>query len=817
MSGFLDAPLVEADGYQIQRSLRFRNSAASYLNKSVTVAGNQTTFTYSFWVKRGSIAASGLFSVQADIGAAPFARLWFNANNELQLTETTTGSVLLYDIRTVPVFRDCAAWYHIVAIYDSTNATSSDRIRLYVNGLRITSLNVATYPTLNQTSGLRAATVQHIGKLAVNESQYCLDGYLAEVNFIDGQALTPSSFGQTDSATGQWVAKKYAGTYGTNGFYLDFKDPTNTTTLCADKSGNGNNWTANGISLTAGATYDSMLDVPAGNGGRESGNYATLSPIDNTFSGNTLSNGNLRATTPVNSPYAPAKASIGMATGKWYWECVDSSGSGASAAIFGIVQGINANDYLGNQSLSVGYNGSTGGVAKNTVTITTVSAFNQGDIIGFGFDADALTLAIYKNNSLLTTVTSITAGTWFAAVGDGTSIGGGYLLDINFGQRPFAYTPPTGFKALHTGNLPTPAIANPKKHFDVLTWIGDGATPKSRGGLQFQPDLVWAKDRSTATNHALFDSVRGTGAAKVLNSDTTLAERGDGAAVTSFDAGGFTTSVGSVNHSWLNNNAEAYVAWNWKAGGAAVTNNAGSLASQVSANPLAGFSIVTYTSTRSASGVDTVGHGLGVAPKLVISKSKNVAGIDSGAWFVHHGAIAVDSYLRLNTTAAVDSVSGGGGVAMVAPTSSVFSAPYISGTSIAGNNYVAYCFAEVPGFSKFGSYTGNGSADGPFVFCGFRPAFVLMKSATVGGTAGYDWYVYDTARNTYNLTTEFLEANYSGSGNQLSDGTFDSTRQIDVLSNGFKVRYAGASHNQSGQTYIFAAFAEAPFKFSNAR
>jgi len=323
-------------------------------------------------------------------------------------------------------------------------------------------------------------------------------------------------------------------------------------------------------------------------------------------------------------------------------------------------------------------------------------------------------------------------------------------------------------------------------------------------GVSFQPDLVWIKSRSNAFDHRLADSVRGTG--KELFSNTTAAEttNDSNGYVYTFNSNGF----GLFGGGGVNGTGSAYVGWQWKAGGTAVSNTAGSITSSVSANTTAGFSVVTYTgnNTTTPSPMPTVGHGLGVAPSLVISKSRNNAGVDSGAWFVWTSALSTDSYLRLNTTAATASVSGGGGGTMVAPTSTVFSTPYVSGANINANNYVAYCFAPVAGYSAFGSYTG-GLTDGAFVYCGFAPRWVLMKNSTL---AGSDWSVFDTARDTYNVAGKILFPNTSGA--ELA-----SPPRIDLTSTGFKIRAAsGGVPNESG-TYIYMAFAENPLKFSNAR
>jgi hypothetical protein len=330
---------------------------------------------------------------------------------------------------------------------------------------------------------------------------------------------------------------------------------------------------------------------------------------------------------------------------------------------------------------------------------------------------------------------------------------------------------------LYTGNGSTQTISN-------------GAN--NTLGTTFQPDLVWIKSRSAATSHEWTDSVRGV--TKSLSSNSTAAEATDTNGLTAFGSTGFT--IGSDTN--YNNNTATYVAWNWKAGGTAVTNTSGSITSQVSANPTAGFSIVTYTGTGANA---TVGHGLGVAPSMVIVKGRNVA----RTWAVYHAnLVSAAYYIGLETTnpQLVDTTMFNS----TAPTSSVFSVGTYNSAS--ANTYVAYCFLEVAGYSKFGSYTGNGSSDGPFVYLGFRPRWILIRSTT----ASRDWLLYDTARAPFNVLTEGpLQPN-----NGLTAYS-SSYLQLDILSNGFKPRDPITNLNASGETMIFAAFAENPFKNSLAR
>jgi len=313
-------------------------------------------------------------------------------------------------------------------------------------------------------------------------------------------------------------------------------------------------------------------------------------------------------------------------------------------------------------------------------------------------------------------------------------------------------------------------------------------------GVSYQPDLVWIKNRNSTQSHCLYDSVRG--ATKQLNSNNTGAE-GTYAGVSSFDTGGF--SIGTADN---NTSGYTYVGWQWKAGGTAVSNTSGSITSQVSANTTAGFSVVTYTGTGSTA---TVGHGLTVAPQMIIVKRRNAAGDD---WPVYHVGLTSAAYrIYLDTTGAqVNDPTGF--MNSTAPTSSVFTVGSNGSINGSGGTYVAYCFAPVAGYSAFGSYTGNGSTDGPFVYTGFRPRFIMIK----GSSFASNWFIEDSSRNGYNVNSGVaLRPNLSSA----EDGT--TTYDLDILSNGFKLRSSAADSNTSGATFIWAAFGENPFKYANAR
>jgi len=344
-----------------------------------------------------------------------------------------------------------------------------------------------------------------------------------------------------------------------------------------------------------------------------------------------------------------------------------------------------------------------------------------------------------------------------------------------------------------------PAITKPNLHFDATLYTGNGGTQSITNAGGFQPDFVWVKSRSTgSTNHLLEDVIRGTKNSLVSNS--TIAEVARG--INAFLSNGFSFNDDASGDG--NVSSQTYVGWQWKAGGAAVTNTSGSITSQVSANPTAGFSVVSYAS--GAAGNKTVGHGLSSTPKFIITKTRNGSSYN---WAIYHASVidAVTKFLRFTTDAIVTS-SAIWGAAL--PTSTVFGISSGNGVE-ESKDCIAYCWSEVEGYSKFGSYTGNGSADGPFVYTGFRPRYVLFKSSTAAGNA---WIVYDSSRNTYNVAGASLIPNDSTAENGLSLSTENT---VDLLSNGFKLRTSNAGNNQSSATYIYACFAENPFKYANAR
>jgi hypothetical protein len=585
-----------------------------------------------------------------------------------------------------------------------------------------------------------------------------------------------------------------------------------------DYSGNGNNWNTNNFSVTAGAGNDSLTDVPTlwlgystggDTGGVVRGNYGTLNPLKQT--GATLTNGNLQFTKSggAGASLYTIHPTLLVSSGKWYFEmtptAINSAGSlvgivGADVALttYASLASMTGNIWAWRQDAFKVNNGSSSSYGNTWTT---------NDVIGVAVDMDNGKIWWSKNGTWQASGDPA-AGTNAAFTNVSGSVGpllidqgisGTFDGSINAGQRPFSYTPPSGYRSLCTTNLSTPAIGTSSTtqandYFNTVLYNGTGAT-LGVTGVGFQPDFVWIKSRSAATDHALYDIVRGD--KNQLESNTTTAETNETTGLTQFNADGFT--VGSLAQ--VNTNSATYVSWNWKAGGTGVPNTTGSISSTVSANTDAGFSVVTYTGNGSTG---TVGHGCKVnnvatAPSMIIVKVRST----TNDWGVGHASVGWSQAALLNLTNAFGASSY---FNSTAPTSTVFSVGNNSVTNASSATYVAYCFAEVPGYSAFGSYTGNGSSDGVFVYLGFRARYLMLKSSS--GTGG--WVLLDTARDPYNDVDNYLYADSSAAN-------AGSSNVLDINSNGFKIRNSWTDINGNGSTYIYAAFAESPFKYANAR
>ena len=1131
MSVLNENQLLGASGaggdYEIEQSLRFNDDDNAYLSRTPSSAGNRRTFTYSVWIKRGNLGTQQRFFSAASASNNEFHINFYQDKIHMW---NYVGSTPYPEFKTTQLFRDPSSWYHIVASVDSTNSTANDRMRLYVNGVRITAFDTSNNPDLNYQFLVNENSIQHtIGTRPVAYTQP-MDGYMGEVNFIDGQALTPDSFGETGDY-GEWKPIAYAGTYGTNGFYLPFeqdytvegfstvvyegkgvgqyiggtgfspsltwikarnqtydhhlfdvirgplnrissnstsaessmtnslaafntdgftlgdtaqvnlnngefvawnwdmggttasntngsitssvranttygqsivsdegngnvhsighglasapdmiirksrdgvrnwavwhkdltanyaleglnttgaeisggspskyfrdvnsttfsvgddvsvnasgesyiaycfhdvanyskfgsysgngsttgpvvtlgfspafvmikrsdaveqwrifdntRNPTNpvTRTLNAnesnaesDNANNTLNFTSTGFQLTAtnggtnasGGTYiyaafadtreyaywydqsgnnndwtseggltesDVMVDSPTNN-------FATLNPLD-IQSQITLSEGNLKVRTNATGGGYKVRGTQQL-TGKVYFEGMVGAVAGNIGSWFGIADnGGNITAFNSNRRNGFYYNASDmRKMVDGAVTVIGSGAATAGDVIGLSFDLDNNVFTIKKNNVALLTNQAFTDDVNFSTIVDiyrADSTDTGFILnfgaDSSFagnktpqgnqdsnGIGDFFYAPPTGFLALCTSNLPSVDVI-PSDNFNPVLWTGNGADGRDITNIGFTPDFVWIKSRSLGSSHLLNDTVRG--ANKSLFSEGTTAEtpNNGGGYLDAFVTDGFSVTSGGSGDAAVNDNGATYVAWNWKAGGSAVSNTDGSITSSVSANPSAGFSIATYTGNTSSN--ITVGHGLNSAPELIFVKARGV----TQNWVTYHSALGVDKTLYLNGTDAEISNTGYWGTV----NASTWGAKSGGFSNNLSTTMLAYAFHSVDGYSKVGSFVGNGSETaGPFVYCGFRPAYVMIKQSSGTGS----WVLLDTTRSAFNvINNASLWANDSS-------GEGGSASYFDMLSNGFKIRDTDSDKNDSGQTYIFLAFAEMPFKHTNAR
>ena len=873
--------------YEIEQSLRFDGSNG-YLSRTPGSAGNLRTWTFSVWLKRSKLTQVGIFCPVTGGDGSNESQLRIKTDNTFQVYDS--GAAVMNRSST-QLFRDPSAWFHLVVAVDTTQATDTNRVKIYVNGSQIEASGLL--PGQNNDLGWNGTSRHDIGRYAAGAEDY-FDGYMAEMHHVDGTQLDPDSFGEFDD-NGVWRPIEYTGSYGTNGFYLKF-DPSATNGIGHDHSGNGNNFTATGFNTTTGSGSWSFgtqreNDYRSGTiisgitgftsasfsgtyawGGNTSGglsNYMALRDSSNTVIASTSVSGasgswSLTATglsisttyhlfisasssggsymernsygsfttsydgrasdtdimsdTPTTNwatlnplwpadvvesegnlhgqfPNAPCKmlATMGMTSGKYYWE-VDypSFSAGGNHGIAN--DGTPVSGHTGQDANSWAYF-SSGVKSNNDVTASYGNSWTGTDIIGVAFDADNGNLYFYKNgtvqNSGTAAYTGLTNGPYYPAFSDNSSTASS-TVKVNFGQRDFAYTPPTGFNALNTANLPAPTVKDGGDHFNTVTYAGNGGSNTITTGMDHSSGggLLWIKNRTTTANHDVLDNVRGLN--QLLELPSTAAEytyTGSNLAATST---GYTLNTSSGQFNASSNN---YVAWNWLAGGTGSSNTDGSITSTVSANPTAGFSIGTYTADGSNAN-RTVGHGLGVAPEFIIVKNRDTTGRHWLIW--HKGFNDNDKALLFTDAAVADNRFGPS-----APTSTVFGL-YGGQGNYNSDDHVFYAFAGVEGYSKFGSYVANNSADGPFIYTGFTPAWVLVKATTVGD----GWYIRNTAVNTYNPVSHAIDA-----ASTAAEANYTSY-PIDILSNGFKFRGNGYG-NGGTNTYVYAAFAEHPFGGAN--
>ncbi len=752
------------------------------------LGGGTGDFTIECWVNNSDVSDNPRYMGQY----ADDNNRWYlgDQGGVIRFYAKSGGVVVGYYYEASTTSISNGVWYHVAFVRSGSTAY------LFVDGVSITLTEDTAFGTLPNVGSSLA-----VGSLL--DRDY-LDGYMDEIRISDTARYTTTFTPSTTEFTADSNTKLL--------IHSDFDGG-----LGADSSGNGNAFAVTNLVAT-----DQMVDSPTNN-------FCTINPLASF--GATLSEGNLRVTGGNDM-----SATLGAFSGKWYWELSSTNfGSGGNGIMGGVYSGygnaansgiFGTQDVMGCGPESSNYFTNEGGYSITSISsnLGTQVNWSSGDIISFELDLDSTpaTIKASINNGATPTMSHTFTYSGAYPVYPYIRCNSSYFGVWNFGQDSsfaglktaqgnqdgngigdFYYEPPTDYLALCSSNLASPEIALPTAHFSTKLYTGDGSDGNAITGVGFQPDFLWIKERSTTNSHRLYDSIRGVNSALMSNANVAENQYANYGQLESFDSDGFTVGQGTGdpgNGAGTNASGEDIVAWNWLAGGAAVSNTDGTITSSVSANPTAGFSIASYTGTGSAA---TIGHGLSSAPELIIVKNRD----EDDAWQVGSSkGIDFTDYLVLNTDAGtVDNVDRWNDTV---PSASVFTIG--DGVEVNTNteDYIAYCFHSVEGYSKVGTYTGNGVADGPFIYTGFRPAWLMNKY--IDGGAGYSWQIADNKRNTYNVVDTNLLAELS-----LAEGHTWSAK--DFVSNGFKIRGTNNAVNIGSGVFLYIAFAESPFKTSNAR
>ena len=855
--------VTPSGSYDIDNSARFNNpglsdAAPARLTKTFGTPTNNKLWTFSLWVKRGSVSSGGtsskrFFGAKPTSGNTAFHCGFEEDNNLVFRYQDSTDTA--YSLKSSAVYRDCSAWYHCVFQFNSADGTSANRMKMWVNGEQITAFATSSYPPQNNLPGWNedgfiAAVGSVIGNANTPTYEYGWDGLMAEVHFIDGQGLTPADFGETDEDTNQWNAIKYTGTYGNNGFFFEFKDSAN---MGKDTSGNSNNW-----GVTDLAVYDQFFDTPQNSTG---GNFCTWNWLGSlnepAFAYNTISEACLKATNHTSTGNDNFFGTIMPLGGKWYAECrVGQETSKWQFCLFN--QHHSAEATAPYFTDAIRWRSDDGYIDKEYAGWTAWgSTFTTGDILMIAWDQDnhkmwfgkngtweqsgnpatganpAATMSItpYKNTwTMGINYEDTSANNGTANFGQDSSFAGTETAQNNTdgeGNGDFYYTPPTGHLAVCTNNLPDPSIALPVEYFSNIIYTGNGASPSPLRVTGFQPDFVWYKQRDGGESNSLYDCIRGVERRLYTNGTAMQAVRAEG--LKSFAATGFTTG----NDGEGNQDTKEYVAWSWKAGGTPTTDNvagvgnvptAGSVkidganssaalpgsiaATRISANRTSGFSITEFTGNETAGA--TVAHGLNVVPEWVIAKVYvQGGGASTSVWYTD--PLTVSTHTQGTGSMSFDNGYYNAYTGYwndTAPNSTVVTLGVYSNLN-RSSNVIMYSFHSVDGYSKFGSYQGNGDANGKFIYLGFRPKYFLTKNMT----QAEPWVEWDTAREPYNKMSKKLSLN-TGDAEYTGNTT---SYAVDLLSNGVKLRSSYSAVNDVNDYFFYIAFAEWPYKYARAR
>ena len=764
---WFQAPAGAATG----KCLRFRRSQA--LNRAPVSAGNRKTWTWSGWVKRGRLSRDEFFFNSSGVDDSTRLHLRLNPDDTLEV-----GSYSKRILRPTQFFRDSAAWYHIVVALDTTQATASNRLKIYINGQEVTSFSIDTRSTdisQNAEKGINTNTSHVIGGYGSNY----FSGYMGAVHFIDGQALAPTDFGEYN-ADGVWVPKKVAGvTYGNQGWYLDFSDPAD---IGADRSGNGNNWTPTGFELTntTSRNYDWVEDSPTDN-------YQTINPLTRGYVDTLGANRGVGQSAPTLSKLSYSSTFKLPLKGKWYTEwSYDTNPGGADA---GVWMGVCSDDFNPNTTTTAKFerayrldNGKklhkdngTGGESAFGATCTA------GDHIGVAVDMDKGHIWFAKNNvwqgsgnpatGANPAFTDLLSADIYKQLRFHVSIRNRVASFWDGGIQGFVYTPPAGFSGLSTANLPDVAITNPSDHVQIIK--DSAANILTNCQATFPNGFYWIMERSGSPKMRIVDSVRG-GTKMTWNYNV---------------GGGTTTYQQPSSDAW---------AMCFNTASAPATNNAGTISANVSANPLAGISQIHYTGNGTSGA--TVGHGLnGVDVFVVVQDTQSGTNVLwASAMSDHYGNNNMQvNFSNKNNPYGTNTVNN------VKPSGTVITLGTDSQVNENGKKYIILAFQNVSGFSNFVKYVGAGGTNNTFLYHGFTPLLTLHK-ATANGQS---WHFMANVNKAGNPVVD----DFATGDNEYFNGNVGVQ---DFVSNGSKLR----SQNQigdSGATYFQWAFAEHPFGGSN--
>lgn len=772
--------------YGINHAALFDGSSG-YLSRTFGAPTNSKIWTASFWLMRDKTAPSGYANLFASSTAASnqYVDLMIN-NDNLNFQWGTSGVSATNNLETA-VRRDMSAFMHIVFAVDTNQLDGAERVKAYVNGdlIALSGTKITQYSDYNFNTARLHTLMAEYGSNPAGFS----GGYLAEFHFVDGVQRAPTDFAKTDIATGNWVAKKYADTYGANGFYLDFSNAAN---LGEDRSGNANNWTvsASGVSQTTSTPTDTAAVLDH------------MWPASLSGTSFALSNGN-RSINPGGALYAGKPLSLKIpGSGKWYIEASASmTTTGVDTLYFGVAndtRDLSAPSSAGSGCWHIDMQSGTNLLLDGVSTSNPGTPLSYGQRVQCFIDVDNDKLFIGINDAWYDTVTTTNGDPSTGANPTASGIGlagknvilGGYgstvVNTIHVTSDEWSYTPPTGGKALITDNLPKVAddVSN---HMQTLLFTGNGSATLRTDILwdgDFQPNLIMLKDRTTAFPSAVHDDVRGV--TYRVKTDATDAEAGP----TGFGADGFGAN-GVSNQLRIFTADPSYNALNDKyvvQGFSLPTlqaNTNGSInvaTGKQRVNSTLGMSVTEFTGTGAAA---TVGHGLSTAPGVVMVKNLTTGATN---WIVYHSALGGTKALYLNLTS--NAVTSSLNWNDTDPTNTVVHLGTSGETNASGDRMLMICFAESD-FIKIGSYTGNSNADGALINCGVSPVYGLFK-----GNSTSNWGVYDSARSPHNPADLQLYANSPGAETSVLG-------ELDFLANGVKWRDGTTDFNMSGTTYYY--------------